>query len=80
MTIKLDFIWSVAIISSFVPVLVMFAWIFYTSKQDQGDESSKNLEQCPFCTYLFFKFNTEIFTTCPRCESLISGDKKSSVK
>lgn len=79
MTIKLDFIWSVAIISSFVPVLVMFAWIFYTSKQDQGDESSKNLEQCPFCTYLFLKFSQKPLTTCPRCHSLINSDNENKV-
>ncbi len=77
MMINLNFAWTITVLASLIPVLVMCSWIFYTSKRAQPIESAKDLEQCPFCTYLFFKFNKNLFATCPRCQSLISGQEKS---
>ncbi len=74
MMINLDFAWTITVLTSVIPVLVMCSWLFYTSYQSKPFEESNNLEQCPFCTYLFFKFSKKPFTNCPRCQSLISAE------
>jgi uncharacterized paraquat-inducible protein A len=72
--IKLDFTLTIIVITSLIPVLVMWWWIFYTMKRNEGIiATSQNVEQCPFCTYLFFKSQQKQFTKCPRCQSLLDG-------
>jgi len=73
--IKLDFSLTIIIITSLIPVLVICWWIFYTMKRNEALLSShETVEQCPFCTYLFFESNHKPLSKCPRCQSLLGGE------
>ena len=79
--IKINFTWAMAGLATIFPILVLWSWIFYTkikSKNLAGDSS--DLEQCPFCTYLFFDFDKRHFKNCPRCHSLIGREEKAQLE
>lgn len=73
--IQIDFAWTITFLISLIPLLVLWLWIFYTTDCSQTENESSDLEQCPFCTYLFFKFTIKTFVICPRCKSLINADE-----
>ena len=70
--ITIDFAFAVAIFLFVAILLVIGWWIFYTYKDEESMRiESKNLQQCPYCTYLFFDYSADNFAICPRCESYI---------
>lgn len=75
--IAIDFAAAVTVFASFIPMLVLWKWIFYNCFQAPeppgGDE---DFEQCPYCTYIFFDVLGQNVKACPRCHSLIAGEDK----
>ena len=57
-------------VSSFEVRLEKRAWLVIERPVVVGDD----LEQCPYCTYLFFNITNAPLKVCPRCKSYISGE------
>ncbi|MFA5060222.1 MAG: hypothetical protein WC676_06295 [Candidatus Omnitrophota bacterium] len=73
--ISLDLSAAVAAYLFSVILLVIGIWIFYnysTEKKGQGD--AQYLQQCPFCTHVFFDYENSKVKICPRCESYIAAE------
>ena len=71
--IKIDFVLAITAGMSVANPVVLISWIVYTlRKENDFVLKLKNLEQCPYCTYLFFDDGDTHFKMCPRCESYIS--------
>ncbi len=54
--IKIDFSSAIAIYLSFSIVLVFVLWLFYTMRRGDILNETKYLQQCPYCTYMFFNY------------------------
>lgn len=76
--IQADFTLTIAALTSLIPGLVMFKWIFYTYKREDMSLGTTGVEQCPFCTYIFWKVNYNNYPICPRCHSLIGEQESQS--
>lgn len=75
MMIKLDFAIAVSIFLSIPLALVFIPWMFYNCREDgEGLDQSQYVQQCPYCTYIFFDYQKVQLKTCPRCHSLITKE------
>ena len=73
--IKIDFALAISILLSLPLVIVFIQWVFYNyGKTDNVTYHFKYVQQCPFCTYIFYDFESKQFQMCPRCHSLITQD------
>ncbi len=71
--ISVDAAWAVSSYIFFGLALVIGKWIFYNSNGDKEIfERSEFLEQCPYCTHLFFDYQRSHLKVCPRCQSYLS--------
>ena len=57
--IKIDFSSAISIYVSFSIFLVFALWLFYTLRRNGVLNDVKYLHQCPYCTYIFFKYRSE---------------------
>ena len=74
--IHIDFSLAITIYLFLTTVLAIGHWIFYTyNDKDTQATQSKYLEQCPYCTYLFFDYTDTKLKICPRCESYIAAEE-----
>jgi len=74
--ISLDFFVAIALYLFLILLLVFGRWIFYNYNENQSAGfESKYLQQCPYCTYLFFDYEESKLKICPRCESYIATEK-----
>ena len=74
--IHIDFFVAIATYLTFIILLVIGRWIFYNySDEASMTIESKHLEQCPYCTYIFFDYTQAPLKVCPRCESYIALDE-----
>ena len=59
-----------------VPLVVIFAlWIFYNfpgGKEKAAADSVEQVQQCPYCTYVFVSDKKGGVVMCPRCKSYIA--------
>ena len=56
--------------------LVLMMWMSYNYSKDKPlTNQQKDLEQCPFCTFVFFDYKKLNVKICPNCKSYITGDK-----
>ena len=69
--IHVEFSTAIAGFLSFVIVLVFTGWIFYTNPKKENSDEVEYLQQCPYCTYVFFAFKREDVLVCPRCKSFL---------
>lgn len=75
--IQVDLFLTIMILTSLIPGLVILNWIFYTNNDADKNTQATVVEQCPFCTYIFWNLNNDHYPECPRCHSLIgSHDSK----
>ena len=71
--ITVDIISAIAIYIFLIVGLVIGKWIFYNLSEDNGVyERSEFLEQCPYCTHLYFDYQRSGLKVCPRCQSYLS--------
>jgi len=52
--IKINFSSAISIYLCFSIILVFIAWVFYNYRKDGISSETKDLQQCPYCTYIFF--------------------------
>lgn len=70
--IKLDFSLAVTILLLIPLVLVFGLWIFYNFYRKQDwDLETAYFHQCPYCTFIFFDYQSKAVKSCPRCHSLV---------
>lgn len=75
--ITVDFTLFVSLLLSFSLLLVFGLWIRYNFFRDQEiDDQTHFLQQCPYCTYIFFDYHNRRVKTCPKCKSLLSPAAK----
>ena len=75
---KLDFGVAVALLISIPLILVGCYFLFYNYRElDESDDvKDKAIEQCPFCTHVFYITFSEHIWMCPRCKSLVHDQGK----
>lgn len=74
--IKIDIGMALGLYLSFSIVLVFAFWIFYTNSRHTNTISQiYHLQQCAYCTYLFFNIQGKDIEICPHCKSYITSDQ-----
>lgn len=70
---KIDLTIGVSLFISVTLSLVITFWMFYNyfSENEERDifEDSRFVEQCPYCTCIYFDYKEGGITVCPRCGS-----------
>ena len=74
--IRIDFFWAISIYVSLTILLVIGHWIIYTCGKERNIlNNAKFIEQCPYCTSVFFDYADEgSIKICPRCKSYITAE------
>lgn len=57
--LKVSFSSAIAVYLSFSIFLVFVLWIFYNYRRNGIFNETKYLQQCPFCTHVFFRNEAE---------------------
>lgn len=68
--IKIDFSSAISLYLSFSIFLVFALWIFYNYRKSDILNEAKYLQQCPYCTYMFFNYAPE---TPPKAQDIEEG-------
>ena len=77
--IKIDFSLAISIYISFIVLLVIGHWIIYTCSEERKIfDGIKFIEQCPYCTCIFFDYEESSIKICPQCKSYLSVEDKPS--
>ena len=72
--IKINFLIFMSCLLSFCLLLVVGHWMVYNYfKSPKGMGDAKYLQQCPFCSYLFFHHTAGALKVCPRCQSYLEA-------
>ncbi|HLF18498.1 MAG TPA: hypothetical protein VI749_06340 [Candidatus Omnitrophota bacterium] len=79
--IKIDLILAVAIYCSLSILLVFVLWVFYNyNKEKLIGNDSLHLEQCNFCTHIFFNYLDKEIVICPLCKSYVHTEGAAAKK
>ena len=72
--IKINFPIAISLYLTFSILLVFTGWIFYNYKEGKLNlfNKLKSLQQCPFCTYVFYVYHESDVDICPKCKSYIN--------
>ena len=74
--IKIDFSLAISLYLFFTVLLVTVLWISYNWSKDHALSSeTKHIEQCPYCTHVFFNYRQTKIPVCPRCKSYLEIEK-----
>jgi len=60
--IKIDFSSAISIYLCFSIFLVFIIWVFYNYRKGSIINETKYLQQCPYCTYMFFNYTSGVST------------------
>lgn len=75
----LDIYTAIALYLFVTVVLVMASWIFYNWDKDKPlGEQQQFLEQCPYCTFVFFDYKNSNIKICPNCKSYVTQENQKS--
>jgi uncharacterized paraquat-inducible protein A len=83
--IKINFSLAIAVFLSLSLFLVFILWIFYNFRRTYIGNETKYLQQCPYCTYIFFQYGPgqpgkepggDQMIACPRCQSYLKTQTK----
>jgi len=69
--IKIEAAMAISVFLGISLLLVFSIWIFYNYNESININELSKLQQCSFCTYIFFKSADSDLLKCPRCNSLI---------
>jgi len=58
--IKIDFSSAISIYLCFSIFLVFMLWVFYNYHKGGILNETKYLQQCPYCTYMFFNYTSAV--------------------
>lgn len=79
--IKIDITLAISLLFCFSILLVFLFWIIYNSNTKYlTTGESGHLEQCPYCTLIFFDYRQEALQQCPRCQSYLNLSQKNPEK
>lgn len=73
--IQVDIVLAIAIFLSIALTVVFVLWIFYNfpgGKKKTAADSVEQVQQCPYCTYVFVSDKKGDVVMCPRCKSYIA--------
>ena len=77
--ITLNFDWAVALFLTLSLGIVFILWMFYTLKKTAEPAATHqepgNINQCPYCTFIFYSYNDFETLRCPRCQSFIEKSR-----
>ncbi len=73
--IRIDLAMAMSLYLSFSIILVFAFWIFYTKHNKNIISEFYHLQQCLYCTYLFFNVQGKDIHMCPHCKSYITSDQ-----
>jgi len=57
--IRIDFSSAISAYLCFSIFLVFILWVFYNQRKGDITNETKYLQQCPYCTYMFFNYSSE---------------------
>lgn len=73
--ISLDFSFAIAFFCVLIILILFGEWVLSNNiKSKDFDSSAEFLTQCPVCAYLFFDFQQDLISVCPRCSSYIKNE------
>ena len=79
--IPIDTVWAISLYIFFGLALVIGKWMSYNCNGDKEIfERSEFLQQCPYCTHLYFDYQRSPLKVCPRCQSYLSVDPEKERK
>ena len=61
--IKINFSSAISVYLCFSIFLVFIFWIFYNYRRNGILNEAKYLQQCPYCTYIFFNYTSDAVTS-----------------
>jgi len=67
---------AISLIISITLILVISSWFRYTKEESRSLKQTKDVVQCPYCSYVFVDFLKKEIKTCPQCESYIEKKEK----
>ncbi len=70
--IQIDVIWTIGVVLGVGALLVFLVWAFYNLKDETRLFADDAIEQCPYCSYIFFPGSQQELRRCPRCKSFLS--------
>ena len=73
--IQVDIVLAIAIFLSILLTVVFVLWMFYNfpgGKEKTAADSVEQVQQCPYCTYVFVNDKKGDVVMCPRCKSYIA--------
>jgi len=73
--IKIDFSSAISVYLCLSIFLVFILWIFYNYRKGGILNETKYLQQCPYCTYMFFNYTPE---TSPKAHEMKEGGEDTS--
>lgn len=74
--IKVDIVLAIAVILSVFLAFVFVLWIFYNfrgGKTKTSADTVEQVQQCPYCTYVFVNYKQGDVLMCPRCKSYLGS-------
>lgn len=72
--IQVDVVLAIAIFLSISLAVVFVLWIFYNFRGGEEKalpDNAKQVQQCPYCAYVFVSYKQGDVLMCPRCKSYI---------
>ena len=76
--ITIDFSWAIAIYLILTLCIAIGYWIFYNFDRGENETTgSEFVEQCPYCTHIYFDYTVKPVKVCPCCHSYYETVAKS---
>ncbi len=74
--IKVDIVLAIAVILSVFLAVVFVLWMFYNFRGNRTKtptDTVEQVQQCPYCTYVFVSYKQGDVLMCPRCKSYLGS-------
>lgn len=70
--IKINIVTAISIYLCFSLSIVFILWIFYNYRKSGMFNKTDYLQQCPYCTFIFFNYKKTDIQICPQCKSYLT--------
>ncbi len=74
--IRINIVFAIAAYLCFFIFFVFVLWIFYNYREQNIFSESEHIQQCSYCTHVFFNYTDSDVQTCPRCKSYVKTQRK----
>ena len=72
--IKIDIMYAIAGYLSTLLGLVFIIWLTYNETDAKLLDTTDDLQRCPYCTYIFFRYREAEIIKCPQCKSYVGSE------